>query len=182
MFKRLSNAIATAEMFAAAVFAAAVTLLVLLNIVSRAMGQAIYWVDELAIYSMVWMTFLATSAMLKKRQGVAVTILTDYLPTSVRHWLTVFSDLMILVFALFLFFLCWRWYSSVSLWQAGFDIQAFQAETFNFMYSESASTIAIKKFWIWLVLPMFALSLALHALINLYDSIRIAGSAAGEPV
>ncbi|GAA3525960.1 TRAP transporter small permease [Zobellella aerophila] len=182
MFKRLSNAIASVEMFVAALLAAAVTLLVLLNIVSRAMGQAIYWVDELAIYSMVWMTFLATSTVLKKRQGVSVTILTDCLPTRSRHWLAVFSDLMILVFAVALFALCWRWYSPVALWQAGFDFQAFQAETFNFMYSENTSTIGIKKFWVWLVLPVFALSLAVHALINLYDSIRTAGSAAGEPV
>lgn len=181
MLKRLSDAIAGAEMFAAALFAAAVTLLVLLNIVSRALGQAIYWVDELAIYSMVWMTFLATSAVLKKRQGVAVTILTDCLPTRSRYWLAVFSDLMILVFAAGLFILCWRWYSPATLWQVGFDVQAFQAETFNFMYAENTSTLGFKKFWVWLVLPVFSLSLSLHALINLYESFRIAGSVRGEP-
>ncbi|ATG74933.1 C4-dicarboxylate ABC transporter permease [Zobellella denitrificans] len=171
MLKRISDRVASVEMTVAALLAGAVTLLVLLNIVTRAMGQAIYWVDELAIYCMVWMTFISTSAVLKKRRGVAVTILTDQLPTALRRWLTVFSDLMILGFALALFVLCWRWYSPLALMQAGFDFQAFQSETFNFMYAENTNTLGIKKFWVWLVLPVFSLSLGIHALLNLFDSL-----------
>ena len=44
--------------------AVGVTLLILLNIVARYFGAALYWVDELAIYAMVWMTFLGASAAL----------------------------------------------------------------------------------------------------------------------
>lgn len=179
MLKRVSDVMASAEITAAALLAGAVTLLVLLNIVSRAMGLAIYWVDEMAIYCMVWMTFLSTSAVLKKRRGVSVTILTDLLPAAGRRWLVVFSDLMILGFALILLVLCWRWYNPLALMQSGFDFQAFQAETFNFMYSENTSTIGIRKFWVWLVLPVFSLSLALHALLNLHDS--LISPRAGEP-
>ncbi|QTF92169.1 MAG: TRAP transporter small permease, partial [Halomonas sp. BM-2019] len=66
-----------------------------------------------------------------------------------------------------LLWLCWRWYQPLALWQAGFDIQTFQGETFNFIYVENTSTLGIKKFWAWLILPWFAASLLLHGLVNL---------------
>jgi TRAP-type C4-dicarboxylate transport system permease small subunit len=65
------------ELFAAALLAAAITLLILLNVVTRAFGRAIYWVDEAAIYTMAWMTFLAGSAAVHYGNAVAVTLLED---------------------------------------------------------------------------------------------------------
>lgn len=182
MLKAVSNRIAHLEAFIAASLAGAVTLLVLLNIVSRAMGHAIYWVDELAIYSMVWMTFFTTAVLLKKRQSVSVTILTDWFNADIRQWLAVFSDLMVLLFATFLFWLCWTWYDPLTLMQQGFDLQAFQAQTFNFMYAENTNTLGLKKFWVWLVLPLFSFSLSVHALSNLIDQLRPSPAAAGETV
>lgn len=183
MLKAVSNQVARAEVFVAASLAGAVTLLVLLNIVSRALGHAIYWVDELAIYCMVWMTFFTTSVLLKKRQSVAVTILTDCFQNStIRFWLALVSDLMVLLFALLLFWLCWRWYDPVTLAGTGFDLQAFQAQTFNFMYAENTSTLELKKFWVWSVLPLFAASLSLHALSNLVEQLRPTPVVAGEAV
>ena len=52
------------ELRLATLMAVGVTLLILLNIVTRYFGAALYWVDELAIYAMVWMTFLGASAAL----------------------------------------------------------------------------------------------------------------------
>ncbi len=49
----------------------------------------------------------------------------------------------------------------------GFDTQAFQGQTFNFIYAENTSTLGIKKFWAWLIVPWFALSLSLHGVANL---------------
>ncbi|MBB3139292.1 TRAP transporter small permease [Halomonas organivorans] len=172
MFKRLSSGIARCEGAIAAVLAALVTLLILLNIATRALGHALYWTDELAIHAMIWMTFFTTSATLKRREGVAVTLLLDALPAGLRRLLALVVDALVLFFALFLAVLCWRWYDPVTLWSSGFDIQAFQGETFNFMYSETSRTLGIPKFWVWLCLPIFAVSLALHALVNLGEGLR----------
>lgn len=51
--------------------------LVLLNVVTRYAGRSIYWVDESAVYSVVWLTFVGASAMTRMRLDFAVTILTD---------------------------------------------------------------------------------------------------------
>lgn len=180
MLKAVSDLISRVEVAIAAFMAGAVTLLILLNIATRSAGYAIYWVDELAIYCMIWMTFFTTSVLLKRRQSVAVTILTDLFKGTTRYVLAVFSDLMVLVFALLLAWLCWRWYDPVALYQAGFDFQTFQSETFNFMYAENTNTLGVKKFWVWIALPVFSFSLSLHAFSNLFDKQRFSEKPAGE--
>ena len=67
MLERISAFWARIEITLAALLAAGVTLLILLNVVTRNIGAALFWVDELAIYAMVWMTFLGASAALVAR-------------------------------------------------------------------------------------------------------------------
>lgn len=171
MLTTLSRGLARCELVAAAVLAATITVLILLNIVTRAMGNALYWTDELAIHAMIWMTFLTTSVVLKRREGVAVTLVVDALPAGARAVMTLLIDAIVLFFAAFLFVLCWRWYEPAVLWSAGFDVEAFQMETFNFIYSERTSTLGIPKFWSWLCLPLFSISLGLHGLVNFTESL-----------
>ncbi len=180
MLNTLSDKVARVEIVMAALLAGAVTCLILLNIATRSLGMAIYWVDELAIYAMVWTTFLATSVVLKQRQVVAVTLLVDLLGERSRAWLQCFSDLMILAFAAGLLVLCWRWLDPATLTSFNFDIKAFQGDTFNFVYSEKTNTLGIKKIWPWLILPLFSISLSLHALNNLAGSLKAAICFKGE--
>lgn len=172
MLTRLSDRLAHWEELAAAGLAAAVTLLILTNIAFRVAGYPLYWISELSIYAMIWMTFLIASAVLKRRQGIAVTLVSEALPGFPRRLLTACVDAVVLLFAVLLLWLCWRWYQPLTLARLGFDVQAFQGETFNFIYAENTSTLGIRKFWVWLILPWFAVSLSLHALVNLADALR----------
>jgi TRAP-type C4-dicarboxylate transport system permease small subunit len=169
MLYRLSRAWARAELFCAATLAASVTGLILLNVITRAAGNSIYWVDEAAIYAMVWMTFLAGSAALHFRTTVAVTLLPELAPAPVRYWLGRFVDVCVVVFAALLIWICWRWFLPLDLMQHGFDTRAFQGATFNFIYAEPTNTLGIKKVWVWLVVPLFACGALLHASANLLN-------------
>src|SRR5690554_7931765 len=82
MLSRLSDRLARLEEVAAAALAAAVTLLILANVAFRAAGSPLYWISELAIYAMIWMTFLIASAVLKRRQSISVTLVSDLVPRS----------------------------------------------------------------------------------------------------
>lgn len=170
MLKRISAAWARVEMGASALLAIGVTLLILLNVVTRSMNNALFWVDEAAIYTMVWMTFLGASAAIQSRQQVAITILTDSLPEGVRRVAAKLVDAAIFAFACAMVYFCWRWYLPLTIAQAGFDTMAFQGATFNFIYAEPTSTIGIQKWIIWLVMPLFSLGVFLHALTHLLDS------------
>lgn len=172
MLQRFSLGLARCEEIAAAALAAVVTCLILTNIAFRALGSPLYWISELAIYAMIWMTFLIAATVFKRRQGIAVTLLSDLLPQSGRKLIGIWVDAMVLFFALLLAWLCWRWYQPLALVQVGFDTRAFQGQTFNFIYAENTSTLGIKKFWVWLIVPWFALSLSLHSWANLIQSLK----------
>lgn len=173
---RISNALLRLEQRAVTLLAAALLLLILLNIVTRELQAALFWVDELAIYTMIWMAFIGASAMVRLRAGVAVTIVVDLLPAAIARVLARVVDAVILVFAVTLLVLCWLWYDPVALVQNGFDFDRFAASTFKFIYSEPTSTIGIRKYWVWLAVPVMAIGMTVHALANLVEGPRVPGS------
>lgn len=171
MLKRFSEGLARVEIIVAAILASVITGLIVLNIVTRALGSPLYWVNELAVHAMVWMTFLSTAVLLKRRQGVAVTLLIDVLSPRLQAFGKLFVDATVLFFAGFLLWLCWVWFDPLTLLYLGFDFSAFQMETFNFIYTERTNTLGLPKFWSWLCMPLFSLSLLMHGLVNIRESI-----------
>jgi len=167
MLHRISAAWARVELAAAAAFGVAVTLLILLNVVTRSLGAAIYWVDELAIYSMVWMAFLGASASLHRRDAVAITMLRDAVPARLARALSRAVDAFVAVFAVAMLYFCWIWFLPLDLLRAGFDLQTFQGETFNFVYAEPTTTLGIPKWQVWSVMWLFSAGALLHAMANL---------------
>lgn len=155
------------EITLASFCAVAVTGLILLNVVTRAFNASIYWVDEAAIYAMVWMCFLAASAALHERNSVSVTIVRDMLGTRGQAILGRFVDLAVLAFALALLYFTYRWLLPLDLIRAGFDFETFQGNTFNFVYAEPTTTLGIRKIWVWSVLLLFVFGTLLHAIANL---------------
>ena len=156
-------------MSASAILAVGVTLLILLNVVTRSLNNALFWVDEAAIYTMVWMTFLGASAAIQSRQQVAITILTDALPEAAVRVAAKLVDVLVFIFACAMVYFCWRWYLPLAIIGTGFDTMAFQGATFNFIYAEPTSTIGIQKWIIWLVMPLFSCGVFLHALAHLLN-------------
>lgn len=169
MLRTASAFWARIELFCAACLACAVTLLILLNVVTRTLGSALFWVDELAIYTMAWMTFLGASAALHYGHSVSITILTDVLPKPLQVVAAKLVDLIVFIFALFMLWFCWRWFSPLELMRNGFDVTAFQGATFNFIYAEPTTTLGIKKYLVWMVMWLFAFGATLHSLTHLLD-------------
>ena len=167
MLARLSKSWARVEIALASFCAVLVTVLILLNVVTRAFNASIYWVDEAAIYAMVWMCFLAASAALHERSAVSVTVLRDWLGETGQKYLGRAVDVCVLVFALALLYFAWRWLMPLELLRAGFDVEAFQGETFNFVYAEPTTTLGIRKIWVCSVLGLYVFGTLLHAIANL---------------
>ncbi|MEM8577950.1 MAG: TRAP transporter small permease subunit [Pseudomonadota bacterium] len=167
MLYRISAAWARVEMWGAAALAVCVTVLILLNVLTRNIGQALFWVDELAIYAMVWMTFLGASAALHHRTSVAITLIPDAVPPRAAWAIRKVVDLIVFAFALAVLWFCWRWFMPWDLAQAGFDTMAFQGATFNFIYAEPTLTLGVQKYWFWLIMWLFALGAVLHSGVHL---------------
>lgn len=167
--RRLSNLILSLEKAVVTLLAGILLLLILVNIATRAAGAALFWIDELAIFTMIWMALIAASAMVRMRVGVSVTLVTDLLPPRLKLAVSRVVDALMLVFALALLIVCWIWYDPLALARSGFDFDRFAQETFKFIYSQPTNTIGIRKFWIWLVVPLMSVDMTIHALANLID-------------
>ncbi|AXI48686.1 C4-dicarboxylate ABC transporter permease [Sulfitobacter sp. SK012] len=167
MLYRVSAAWARIELWAAAFLAVCVTFLVLLNVATRNTGNALFWVDELAIYAMAWMTFLGASAALHHRNSVAITLLPDAVSPRVKAVTIKIVDIIVFAFALAMLWFCWRWFMPLEFARSGFDSKVFQGNTFNFIYAEPTSTLGVPKYVFWAVMWLFALGATLHSAMHL---------------
>ncbi len=167
---RASHAIARGEAILAGILAALTFGLLLLNVVTRAAGSPLIWVDELAIYAMIWMAFMGTSLAIRHRGHIAVTLLSDGLRPHGRRVMVAFVDALLLALMTVFIALVWNWFDPVGLIAAG-DLSTFSRTTFNFIYQEPTTTLGLRKVWFWLIMPVFALCGTLHAAANLIDSL-----------
>ena len=146
-------------------------LLILLNVVTRALNVALFWVDELAVYSMIWAFMLGAAATVRGRQGIAITLAHDYASPRARAWLALTGDSVVLLFSFSLVAFNWLWFDPLLLYTVDFEIPAFIKASFNFVYKEQTSTLGIAKWWVWLIMPLMAVLMSLHAFANWLDSL-----------
>lgn len=172
MIQALSEFFGRVETVAVRVLVVLLPLMILVNVAARAFNAPLFWLDELAVLTMVWLAMLGLSVTLKHREAVAVTLLTDAVPAPTRKALRVASDLVVLAFSVIFLMLCYRWFDPLGVIDADFDLEAFSANTFNFMYQEPTATLGIAKFWFWLIMPVVAFTSSVHALANLINTLR----------
>ncbi|WPB55209.1 TRAP transporter small permease [Xylophilus sp. GOD-11R] len=150
------------------------TALILLNVVTRYSGMPLYWVDEASVYTVVWLTFVGASAMTRLRLDFAVTMLTDKLGARAVHVAKLIASAGVLIFAVALLAMCWLWMDPVGIARAGFNAKDYAADSFNFLYTEHTQTLEWPMWVLQLIMPIFALSMSLHALANLLEDMRLA--------
>lgn len=152
--------------------------LILLNVGSRYGGFPIFWVDEAAVFAVVWLTFIGASAMSRLRLDFAVTLLTDAVPARVLPWLRRAAAAVNLLFMVALVVMCAWWLDPLGLARAGFDAKAFAGESFNFIYTERTQTLNWPTWVLYLIMPIFAVSMMLHGLANALEDLGLAPRAA----
>jgi TRAP-type C4-dicarboxylate transport system permease small subunit len=147
--------------------------LILLNVVTRYSGYPIYWIDESAVYSVVWLTFIGASAMTRMRLDFAVTMLTERFSERGAAIFRVLATLGVVLFGIALGVMCWLWLDPVGITRAGFDAREYAGQSFNFIYTERTQTLNWPTWVIYLIMPIFALSMTLHALANLFEDLGL---------
>ncbi|MBH1979649.1 MAG: TRAP transporter small permease [Comamonadaceae bacterium] len=168
----LSTAVLRAERAALTVLMGLLVLLILLNVVTRYSGTPIYWVDEAAVFTMVWLTFVGASVMTRLRMDFAVGLVSDQLPPGGAKVLKVIATLGVLVFALALVWMCWVWMDPRGIAAAGFNAKDYAEASFNFIYTERTQTLEWPTWVLQLILPIFSLTLTVHAFANLLEELE----------
>ena len=168
----LSTAVLRTERAALTVLMGLLVLLILLNVVTRYSGTPIYWVDEAAVFTMVWLTFVGASVMTRLRMDFAVGLVSDHLPRGGAKVLKVIATLGVLVFALALVWMCWVWMDPRGIAAAGFNAKDYVEASFNFIYTERTQTLEWPTWVLQLILPIFSLTLTVHAFANLLEELE----------
>ena len=168
----LSTAVLRAERAALTVLMGLLVLLILLNVVTRYSGTPIYWVDEAAVFTMVWLAFVGASVMTRLRMDFAVGLVSDHLPPGGAKVLKVIATLGVLVFALALVWMCWVWMDPRGIAAAGFNAKDYAEASFNFIYTERTQTLEWPTWVLQLILPIFSLTLTVHAFANLLEELE----------
>lgn len=149
-------------------------LLILLNVVTRYSGMPIYWIDEAAVYTVVWLTFVGASVMTRLRMDFAVGLLTDQLGPRAAKAAKGVAMSGVLLFGLAMLAMCWVWMDPVGIARYGFDAKEFAAESFNFLYTERTQTLNWPTWVLQLILPIFSATFTVHALANLLEDLGTA--------
>ncbi|MBB4359288.1 TRAP-type C4-dicarboxylate transport system permease small subunit [Bradyrhizobium sp. CIR18] len=173
MVIRASSALLAVERLALMGLMYVLTGLILVNVVTRYARFPIYWIDESAVYCVVWLTFIGASAMTRLRLDFAVTMLTERLSGRHQKIAKVISTGLVVVFGAALIVTCVLWMDPIGLARAGFDGRKLAAETFNFLYTEHTQTLNWPTWVLYLTLPIFAVSMTVHGLANLLEDLGL---------
>ncbi|MGM4920277.1 TRAP transporter small permease subunit [Tardiphaga sp. 813_E8_N1_3] len=149
------------------------TALILVNVVTRYSHFPIYWIDESAVYSVVWLTFIGASAMTRLRLDFAVTMMTERLSAKSQQIFKIIATSTVIVFGVGLIVTCLLWMDPIGLAQAGFDAKKFAGQTFNFLYTERTQTLNWPTWVLYLTLPIFAVSITIHGIANLLEDLGL---------
>ncbi len=169
----LSSALLRCERGALTALMTLLVLLILLNVATRYSGIPIYWIDEAAVFTMVWLTFVGASVMTRLRMDFAVGLVSDQLPPRGAKAMKVLATFCVLVFAIALVWMCWIWMDPRGIAAAGFNARDYAETSFNFLYTEHTQTLEWPTWLVQLILPIFALSLTVHALANLFEELEV---------
>lgn len=141
-FMRLDEVIATAAIFA--LFLVAIS-----NIFMRYLfNSPLAWTEEILQMLLVWASFLGASALVRRREHVFISFVTDKLPPRLAHWNEqIFSVGIILVSA------------AVMLYWG--------AELLSYSAYRSTPMLQIPYYWIHVAIPVSAVVMIYHCVVRL---------------
>jgi TRAP-type C4-dicarboxylate transport system permease small subunit len=124
--------------------------LLLVNVVRRyGFDAPFYFAEELAVYILIWMAFLAIAATIARREMIALTFVVEALPEGVRRVVAIVVDVLMLAMMVAILWAAIGWWRSPAV--------AF----------ELALTLGTSKQPFYLIVPLFAGLAAFHLLANL---------------
>ncbi len=126
---------------------------ILIQIVSRHMGIAIIWTEEVANYSFIWSIFMGAAVMVNRREHFSFDFLTVQLRGIKRSLLVMIIDFIVLLFALAILFY------GISATQTFWD--------YNWV-----ALPEMKMGYVWISLPIMGLTMAIYCFNHLFLGVK----------
>lgn len=152
---KASRQLATVEQLLCNVLMVAFSVLLITNVFARyVLNSPLFFANELAVYILIWMAFLAISIAIHNDQHVRLTMLIAILPKAAQrvcYWLTELICLAIMVTVL--------WYAIAWLRSPS-------------IHYDIAITLDWPKWHFYLIVPLFCFTSIFHLVARLFDRSR----------
>lgn len=145
-----SRWLAHLELFAAQALIVLFTGLLLFNVVRRYLfNRPLFFAEELAVYILIWMAFLAISVTIARQEMVRLTFLVDALSPRLRYAVNLMVEIMVLAMLAAMVKASWIWFNAPAV--------AF----------ERALTLGMAKWPFLLIIPLFCTLATIHVIANI---------------
>lgn len=93
------------EEYAIVILTSLMTVLLFLQVLFRfVLNLPLAWVEEISLYSMVWLCYFGGSLAIRKREHLKMEIITNFLKPKAKKLFDVISAVLFFVFAVFVFY------------------------------------------------------------------------------
>lgn len=114
----------------------------------------LFWSDELALFCLVWITFIGGSMGLKLNASPSITIIKDRLSTTGKKVLNLISNIVLLIFVGYLLYIALQWISMPTI--------KFQTST----------AMNMPKIYFYLSIPVSFAFMVIHVINNIFLSFK----------
>ncbi|BAQ09315.1 TRAP transporter small permease [Sporosarcina sp. FSL W7-1349] len=150
---RLSNWVYSIEKFAAIILCGTMLFSLAAGVLYRyVLSSPLTWSDEIAIFSLVWLSFIGGSMSIKRKESAAVSILMDKMKGKLRTVLLGIGMLALLAFVAYIFYLSIGWLSSPNI------------------RVQKSSSIGLPMIYAYLSIPVCFLFMVIHTLELVLDN------------
>lgn len=102
--KKLLNIILGTVKWVVIFLISTMTIILFIAVLSRYLfGRSFYWIDAYCRYSLIWIAFLGSAMVLRRREHIGVDVVIDLLPKILRKWIIKADIFLILVFSFAMF-------------------------------------------------------------------------------
>ena len=132
------------------------SLLLIVNVTRRYVFNApLFFAEELAVYILIWMAFLAISVSIHENTQVRLTMLLDALPPPLAHRITLLTETLVAGLLAVILVTSLKWMGSPAV---GFEL---------------ALTLGLPKWPFFLIIPVFSAAALIHVLARLANPHRL---------
>jgi TRAP-type transport system small permease protein len=71
-------------------------------------SSPLFWSEEIAVLSMIWMTFLAGAILVREDKNVVITVFADLFSKKIQKHIKVFADFVVLIILVVMLCLSWN--------------------------------------------------------------------------
>lgn len=127
---------------------------IIIQIITRYLGIAVIWTEEVANYSFIWAIFMGAAVMVNRREHFNFDLFQRKLQNKKKASLTIFNDSVLILFNIFIFL---------------YGMQVV-TEFWNYTW---ASIPEMKMGYVWISIPIMAGSMIIYSLSHLMENIKL---------